>query len=155
MTSCHAQMDPGGKIATCFVKEGKNNWNKFVQCFEYECLWAMCSLHHILLLFSFENFCMLWNLSLSACTKFGTGGKGIECGGFWKDPQYQRGGCVNALRSALRSWAKEVCRKCTHRSSLLLNLIANRNIIPTTLQSHKYPFSLFKGKLGPFCTGIE
>ncbi|CAM6044854.1 unnamed protein product [Sphagnum compactum] len=38
------------------------------------------------------------------------GGKGIECGGFWKDPQYQRGGCVNALRSALRSWAKEVCQ---------------------------------------------
>ncbi|KAH9576104.1 hypothetical protein CY35_01G144800 [Sphagnum magellanicum] len=38
------------------------------------------------------------------------GAKGIECGGFWKDPQYQRGGCVNALRSALRSWAKEVCQ---------------------------------------------
>ncbi len=134
-----------GKFATCLVKEGKNKWKNFVQCLSIN-VWAMCSLH-ILLLFSFENFCMMWNLSLSACTKFGTGGKGIECGGFWKDPQYQRGGCVNALRSALRSWAKEVCRKYTHRSSLLLkNLIAIETSSQTTLQSHKYPFSLFKGK---------
>jgi hypothetical protein len=119
-----------GKLQPVLWKKGKIIGKKFVQCLSIN-IWAMCSLH-ILLLFSFENFCMMWNLSLSACTKFGTGAKGIECGGFWKDPQYQRGGCVNALRSALRSWAKEVCRKYTHRSSLLLNLIA----IETSSQPH-------------------
>ncbi|XP_073395210.1 uncharacterized protein [Physcomitrium patens] len=31
-------------------------------------------------------------------------------GGYWKDPNYQRGTCVNTLRDALRSWAKEVSR---------------------------------------------
>ncbi|KAG0568167.1 hypothetical protein KC19_7G191600 [Ceratodon purpureus] len=36
----------------------------------------------------------------------------VECGvgGYWKDPNYQRGTCVNTLRDALSSWAKEVSR---------------------------------------------